>query len=151
MRDGVRGAVAGAASGAIATVWMSGFMLAAQRLGWLGQMPPKKIADAGLDAAGAEEAPEPARRATAALLHLGFGAGMGALFGAFHQRTRLPHPLAQATVYGLGIWLASYCGWVPALGIMPPPQRDRPGRPTAMVLAHVVYGVALGRSVARRA
>jgi len=37
----------------------------------------------------------------------------------------------------------NYAGWIPKVGIMPPPSRDRMGRPTSMILAHVVYGATL--------
>ena len=50
-------------------------------------------------------------------------------------------------VYGLGVWAVSYKGWIPALGILPPPERDQPGRPVIMVAAHVVYGLVLGALV----
>ena len=47
-------------------------------------------------------------------------------------------------LYATGIWLVSYQGWVPALGIMPPASRDRRGRVATMLAAHWVYGAALG-------
>jgi hypothetical protein len=46
-------------------------------------------------------------------------------------------------MYATGIWLVSYQGWVPALGIMPPASRDRRGRVATMLVAHWVYGAAL--------
>ena len=47
-------------------------------------------------------------------------------------------------IYATGIWLVSYQGWVPALGIMAPASRDRRGRVVTMLAAHWVYGAALG-------
>ena len=47
-------------------------------------------------------------------------------------------------LFGIAVWAVSYAGWVPKLGLMQPPSRDRPGRPTAMILAHLVYGATLG-------
>ena len=47
-------------------------------------------------------------------------------------------------LYATGIWLVSYQGWVPALGIMPPASGDRRGRVVTMLAAHWVYGAALG-------
>jgi hypothetical protein len=50
--------------------------------------------------------------------------------------------------------LRSFPAWtrrrLPALGLMPPPRRDRPGRPTAMIVAHLVYGTVLGSLADRR-
>ncbi len=39
--------------------------------------------------------------------------------------------------FGGLIWLVSYVGWVPTLGMMPPIHRDRPDHhPAIMALAH---------------
>lgn len=75
----------------------------------------------------------------------------GTLFG-FAVR-RLGPPLNRGllgVIYGSLIWFVSYKGWVPALGIMPPPERDRLSRPESMLVAHLVYGWTLGKVVARR-
>jgi hypothetical protein len=45
------------------------------------------------------------------------------------------------------VWLGSYAGWIPALDLLPPPDRDRRGRPPSMIVAHWVYGAALGASL----
>ena len=51
---------------------------------------------------------------------------------------------SAGALYATGIWLVSYQGWVPALGIMPAASRDRRGRVATMLAAHWVYGAALG-------
>jgi len=43
-----------------------------------------------------------------------------------------------------------YMGGLPALGIMPRADRDRPGRPQSMALAHIVYGGVLAALLRRR-
>ena len=139
---------------------MSAVMLGAQKAGLLGRMPPRKITDALLGVLGIRgQTPEPARRALAVVNHLAFGSACGALFGLAHEvwRVRAPStsgvrghraPLLAGLAFGTAIWAVSYAGWVPALGIMPAPQHDRPGRPTSMVLAHLVYGGVLAKIVA---
>jgi hypothetical protein len=146
-----------AAGGALAGVEATGTMTAAigvaQRLGLLGRFPPKKIVNRALAAAGIHHrTSEPARHALTALAHLGFGLAAGALFGMMYRRTRnwpAPAPV-QGALYGAAVWALSYHGWVPALGIMPPPERDRPGRPTTMFLSHLVYGAKLGANLQAR-
>lgn len=141
----LRDAAAGAAAGVVATVPMSGLMLAAQKAGLVGKQPPKRITEAALDAAGVQGRTEREEDALSALAHLAFGAGAGALFGVGARALPARAPRVPAGVaFGLLVWLASYAGWVPALGVLPPPGRDRPGRPVTMVLAHVVYGAVLG-------
>ena len=136
----LRGAVAGVA----ATLLMSAIMLAGKRAGLMGRMPPVKITTRFLQALGAK----PDRRqgnlaATAA--HLGFGAAGGIVFSAQARRGRpLLLSVLLGVAYGTAIWAVSYLGWVPALDIMAPADRDRPGRPQTMLAAHWVYGAALG-------
>lgn len=143
----------GGAAGAAATVLMSAFMAAAHRVGLLGEPPPRVIARAAADAAGATGADRDsgAVDAGALLAHVGFGVGAGAAYVALRPAlpAAVPGPVAGVT-FGLAVWAVSYSGWVPALGILPPPTEDRPGRQPTMVLAHVVYGAALDAFAGRR-
>ena len=139
----------GAGAGALATAPMSLVMLAAQRLGLLGKPPPATITDAALRQADAHP-PRSQRHALAVLAHVGFGAAAGALFGLLRGgRPESGRAALEGAVFATGVWAASYAGWIPALGILPPPTRDRPGRPPSMIVAHWVYGAALGLAVAR--
>ncbi|HMA95542.1 MAG TPA: hypothetical protein VKP30_22790 [Polyangiaceae bacterium] len=141
----------GAASGLAATLTMSSAMLALKRSGFLGRMPPRLIVDGLLSAFGAKsKLPPPVRSSAAAVAHLGFGASQGALYAVLLVLARRGHTEAlskasalTAVPFALTVWAVSYAGWVPALGIMRPPSRDRRGRPTSMILSHVVFGFAL--------
>lgn len=138
-------AVRGAAAGALATGPMSAVMLGSQKAGLMCQQPPEKITDAALATTGARTRSKEAEHALSTLTHFGFGAGAGALYGAV--RRALPERVPSVTsgvAFALGVWAVSYKGWVPTLRIMPKPEHDRPGRPSAMISAHVVYGSALG-------
>jgi hypothetical protein len=145
--------LAGAAEGTAATLAMSGFMYAAQRAGQLGEMPPRRIASAMAGRLLGRGRSSRRKDALGAAAHLAFGAGVGALFHAGVLRASgmgAARPLAGAA-YAAVVWLVSYAGWIPALGILPPPHRDRPGRPRAMLAAHLVYGVVLGLLASRDA
>ena len=144
MRNLLRGAVAGT----VATGLMSALMIAARKAGLMGAMPPEKITARFLDRAGIRRSREQ-QDALATAFHFAFGAGGGALYAAALRRAPLP-PILRGMAFGTAIWAVSYMGWVPALGIMPPPDRDRPGRPVAMLLGHLVYGGALGALARRR-
>jgi uncharacterized membrane protein YagU involved in acid resistance len=139
---GLRGALAGAA----ATGVMSVAMLAAQRLGAIGRLPPHEITTEVLRRAeAADEMPPRRRRWLGWLVHFGFGATAGAVFGLLRSRLHPPGPgPLQGAAYAMVVWLLSYQGWVPALGFLPPATRDRPARQVTMVVAHLVFGVVLG-------
>jgi hypothetical protein len=147
-----RSALAGAADGAAATLAMSGVMLGARRAGWTGELPPRRITAAFLRRARAGAAPSRTKDALGAATHLLFGAAAGSLFESGFRRwgRRGVGPVAGAA-FGAAVWLVSYAGWVPALDILPPPHRDRPGRQGWMIVAHLVYGAVLGALADRRA
>ena len=145
----LRSAAIGGAAGAAATVAMSALMVASQRAGLMGELPPTKVTRASLGAVGLEDAvDETTLNISTGAAHFGFGAGAGALFAVLLRRLSLPVPAALlGVVYGTLVWTVSYFGWVPALGIMRMPTEDRPGRPQSMLAAHWVYGGALGAIV----
>jgi hypothetical protein len=149
--DDLEAALIGAGAGVAATTAMSALMLAAQRTGAMGQLPPHRIADETVERSSADEAiGRRGRGALGWLLHFGFGAGAGALYAVMRRRLDPPTPAAvDGVAFGLAVWTVSYLGWVPALGFLPPATEDRPGRPPAMIAAHVVFGAALAWLVAR--
>ena len=134
LRDAARGAVAGV----VATAAMSAVMLAFRRQ--MGEQPPDAIAKTAADAVGAEPT-ETEADVLASIAHVGFGLGVGAGYALLPRY--LPPPVRGVGV-ALAIWAVSYQGWVPALGILPPADEDRPARPTVMAAAHVVFGAVLG-------
>ena len=94
------------------------------------------------------------RSVAAVAAHFAFGATQGALYTVLLVLARRGHSEAlskasatNAVPFALLVWAVSYAGWVPTLGIMRPPTRDRPGRPTSMLLSHVVFGWALAGAV----
>jgi hypothetical protein len=143
----VRQTVAGGLGGTAATLVMTGWMGLSQATGRHGELPPKRLVRRLARRAGI-----PARRhgpgtqIASAAAHLGFGASAGALYGTVVRRSSLP----RATAFALAIWAVSYAGWVPALGLLPPPSRDNPRRAWTTLTAHVVYGSVLHLSLANR-
>jgi hypothetical protein len=133
----------GMLAGVAATTAMSALMLAANRAGVMGKTPPAKITERFLDKIGKPQ-PKTTTRALAAGAHLGYGAVFGALFAGLSDRFYLSRPITSGVVFGSLLWGASYFGWVPAMGVLPPPTRDRPGRPLTMFASHLVYGAVLG-------
>ncbi|MFI6478285.1 DUF6789 family protein [Nonomuraea sp. NPDC050663] len=133
----IRNLLRGAAAGSMATTAMSTVMLAGDKLGLMGEQPPRRVARRLFGRQG--ETP------VAIASHFGFGAAGGALLSTLSRGRGVPTWLGAG--YGMAIWLASYQGWVPAIGAMPPAHRDRPGRQAVMIAAHLVYGATLARSL----
>ncbi|MER9140462.1 DUF1440 domain-containing protein [Mesorhizobium sp. M0830] len=99
-------------------------------------LPPREIVDR-LNFGGDEGQ----ARANTLLAHFGFGAMTGAVFAI------LPRRRGSGTLFGLGVWAASYLGWIPAAGILAPAWRHPAGRNLLMIAAHMVWGTVLAKSL----
>ncbi len=132
--------------GAVATVAMSAFMLATKKV--LGEPPPRKLGRFMGRLTGDLFPSKTKQNVLATVGHFGIGMGAGGVFGTLAPQIRrvLPLPVAGA-VFGTMVWAAGYLGVMPALGLMPMPKHDRPGRPLAMIVAHWIYGTVLAASM----
>lgn len=70
--------------------------------------------------------------------HFGYGSFSGMAMAALVPDMRIE----KGAAFGVVVWLASYLGWLPALGILQPANRHPARRNTAMLLAHLVWGGA---------
>jgi hypothetical protein len=137
----VRELAAGAVAGTVATVAMSALMLTAQRAGLLGEQPPRKLSDAVLDAVAGGRVDERTRRLGTSIVHVGIGATAAAVHQVGRHLAGRPGPAALwGGGFGAVFWAVNYGFVAPAFGIMPPPDRDRPGRAPVMLAANVVWG-----------
>lgn len=75
--------------------------------------------------------------------HFGYAAVTGALFGLILPRRRVA-ALGAGMLFGLGVWSASYLGWLPATGVRHHPRYDPPARTGLMIGGHLVWGATVG-------
>lgn len=146
MKPAVSRSVYGMLAGLLATGVMSLVMLGAKRLGTLGEPPPRRLVRRTTAALGLVAPRGKALDAAAMAAHFAFGGAMGGLFGLLPARGRTT---GGGLLFGLGVWGINYAGWLPQVGLMPPVRRDRPGRPSSMLAAHLAFGAALAAAHAR--
>src|SRR3712207_7590929 len=109
MQRDLKAVADGGLAGGLATLVMSGVMLAAHKSGLMGRLPPEIITEAALDAGGVQDEPPEARGLLATFFHFAFGMGMGGLFGLLQRRLQLPVPaVLQGIVFGNLVWAVSY-------------------------------------------
>jgi len=139
---------AGAAAGFLATAPMTALMIAwHRRLPWSSQqpLPPAQITGEALrsvelaDNLSAEEA-----QIATVVNHFAYGAAMGAAFGCLPGQRSATSAATAGVAYGLGVWGASYLGWLPATGLHAGATEETSERNAMMIAAHVVWGGALG-------
>ena len=107
-------------------------------------LPPREIVEAMAVKAGvSRELSERDMQNLTLAAHFGYAAATGALFGLMAPR-RAPAKVAAGALFGVGVWAASYLGWLPAAGLRQPVTYDPVDRTRLMISGHVVWGVALG-------
>jgi NAD(P)-dependent dehydrogenase (short-subunit alcohol dehydrogenase family) len=133
----------GMVAGLLATAVMSLVVAGGRKLGLLGEPPPRRIVRRLLGRHGWSRPRGVALDLSALAAHLGFGASMGGVYGVLPARTHSP---LGGFAFGAIVWAVNYAGWLPKAGLMPPPSRDRLGRPTTMIAAHLVFGRVLAEA-----
>ena len=88
-------------------------------------------------------------RYTTLALHFGFGAFAGALAPLVLRPSHLS--LAKGACYGVGVWAASYQGWVPGLGLHRAATQQPRERVGLMVAVHLVWGASLAAMLRQQA
>lgn len=84
-----------------------------------------------------------ARRVDTSLIsHFGFSVACALVYSMFDQKINLS-PRNKGSLFGLGVWAASYLGWVPALDFRPAAKNVAPKRNIQMIAAHFVWGISL--------
>ncbi|HEX9931677.1 MAG TPA: hypothetical protein VGB08_02420 [Allosphingosinicella sp.] len=105
-------------------------------------LTPREIVDSGSDQLGLALTDENAKDATLGA-HFLYGAAMGAIVAALS-----PDPSRKAgMVAGSAVWLASYMGWIPAVGTLEP-ATSHPARRNALMLGvHFVWGASTAAAI----
>ena len=75
-------------------------------------------------------------------VHLAYGSAWGALYGLLQASYRRP-PATAGAGYGVVVWLVGPATLVPAMRLMGRPDQEPLLRTTAMLAAHVAYGLTL--------
>ena len=142
--------IRGAISGFVATAPMSLFMATAWRLLPAGEqyhLPPRLITQEITERVGIEHHLGNVELTGLTILsHFGYGSLFGWIYALFEQRIPL-HSALKGTLFGLAVWIGSYLGWLPALGILRPATRHPWRRNLLMIIAHVIWGVTLGETL----
>ena len=130
----------GGIAGFVGTMAMTAAMRRLHRRLPAGQrypLTPREIVDSGAEQIGVELESEAAKDVTTAA-HFAYGAACGAMIAAMN-----PDPKKRTgAAAGVAVWLASYMGWIPAVGTLEPATRHPARRNLLMIGVHLVWGAA---------
>lgn len=104
------------------------------------QDPAVKVAAAATQKMTHREPGEKSRKLGGALVHYGFGTGVGALYGAVSELAPASGYAAGAP-FGAAVWAAADLAAVPVFGLSQPPNRIPLKQHAQMLGMHVAYGL----------
>lgn len=149
MKESIRGGWAGAG----ATLPMSLFMLATFPLlpkSDQTPLPPRKITGRALGKVGLRaRLDESQKRAVTLMNHFSYGALMGAAYAVLF-RSSGGSPALRGAAWGSTVWLGSYLGLMPVLGLHRAATKEPWPRNLLMIAAHWVWGISMATLMDRR-
>ncbi len=133
----------GTVAGLAGTAVMTGAMFLIKKMGMVpGELAPKKITENLEDKLGVRDyLPRSAFGASWMLLHFGYGTMSGVAYAFVQELLSRKQPFLTGPLFGMVLWVIGYCGWLPAVGLYPPPTR-LPKRTLGaeLITTHVIYG-----------
>jgi uncharacterized membrane protein YagU involved in acid resistance len=148
----MRSLLYGAAAGVTATIPMTMFweVMHARLPGEPPRpLPPREVVEALAVKAGvSRQLSERQVEWLSLAAHFGYGGVTGALFGTVAPRGG--RAVGAGMLFGLGVWTASYVGWLPAAGVRHSPRWDVPTRTALVISSHLVWGAVAGLLLAGR-
>jgi uncharacterized membrane protein YagU involved in acid resistance len=84
-----------------------------------------------------------ARAALTLINHFGYGATAATVYSLAESKIPLSAVL-KGPIFGAMVWLVSYLGLLPALGILEPATKHPPTRNLLMIIVHLIWGLMVG-------
>jgi hypothetical protein len=136
------GVLCGAIAGAIGAACMTVIRMTARRRGIIEKTVPQAVEEwLAARLPGAEKAPPVLHHLADELMHVGYGAVLGGIYGLTVRR-RTPTAIVRGAGYGLAAWIAGSWIVLPLMGAKGAAGKKRAPENLIDVLAHLVFGTA---------
>jgi hypothetical protein len=106
-------------------------------------LPPREITAHLAEKVGRRRLDPDTRAALTLVNHFGYGA-MAATVYSLVQEGIPAAALIKGPLFGAIVWLVSYLGLLPAVGILQPATEHPPSRNLLMIGVHLVWGLVVG-------
>jgi hypothetical protein len=141
-------------NGMLATVPMTLWMLIANKAipsNTPDPLPPEEITHNLIQKAGPNQFLAPKEKRKASLFnHFLYGGISATPLALIRNRQNDHHPISMGVSYGLLLWISNYLGLLPILDLYPPATREPRRMNGIMIVAHVIWGGALGWLLCRK-
>ena len=137
--------LAGALSGTVGTLVLSGLREALCRMGLVFETAPMQVVDRAEELGLVEDWSPRALRLLTVAAHIAYGVGAGTALGLLRrERGGAAQETAVGSAMGILVWGAGWSSWLPLTGVHSPPWEQRSAKVLLPVLDHAVYGAAWG-------
>ena len=139
----------GTLAGLVGTALMTAAMLPSKQVSMSpGKVAPRQITENLLNRLGVRRhLSRPAFEASWVALHFAYGTVSGVASALGQRAIGRERPLLAGPVFGTVLWAAGYCGWLPLVGLYPPPTRLPKRQVGAELIAtHLVYGATTAQA-----
>ena len=137
---GALGGVSATGPMTIAMVWLHRLLPPKHRY----SLPPREITMKLMESMGMhKKLGADARTALTLINHFGYGAAAAILYSLAERRVPA-NALAKGPLFGALVWLVSYLGVLPALGVLDPATKHPQSRNMLMFIVHLVWGLFVG-------
>ncbi len=110
-------------------------------------LPPREITMHLMEALGLHKKLGPDARAALTLIdHFGYGAMAAVVYSLAESRVS-GSPFLKGPIFGAIVWVVSYLGLLPALGVLAPATKHPHSRNVLMFVVHLVWGLFVGAIV----
>lgn len=134
--------VRGGGAGFAGTIAMTAVIAAEKLSGLMTEKPAPALVSAHVEMAVGLRAhlPEPVFQVSWLLQHFGYGVNAGVGYALVRTLLPVEKPLRAGTMYGIGLYLIGYAGWLPLMRLYPPPTRNPRRKVVMLVVEHIVFG-----------
>jgi hypothetical protein len=132
----------GAIAGALGAACMTVIRMTARRRGIIEKTVPQAVEEwLAARLPGSEKAPPVVHHLADELLHVGYGAALGGIYGLTVRR-RTPTAILRGAGYGLAVWIAGSWIALPLMGAKGASWKKPPAENLVDLLAHLTFGTA---------
>jgi hypothetical protein len=137
--------LAGALSGSVGTLVLSGLREAFSRMGLVFETAPMQVVDRAEELGLVEGWSPRSLRFLTVAAHIAYGLGAGTALGLLRrERGGAGQEAAVGAAMGVLVWGAGWSSWLPLTGVHSPPWEQHSAKVLLPVIDHAVYGAAWG-------
>lgn len=107
-------------------------------------LPPAQLTSEISQPLGGDELSAARKSDLTLVSHFGYAMCLGALYSWMQELYRPKSPaLVKGAVFGAGVWVASYMGWIEMLKLKPRASKLSSQKNAMMIAAHLIWGIFL--------